>query len=1001
MPSPLVALSCTATMIPSRPRPPSPSLSQLPTELTTFIGRQREQAALKELLERSRLVTLTGAAGSGKTRLALELVRVWSPAARPVAWVELAPLRDPGLVVTEIAEAVGLRDEIKGGKVERLAQLLQPRPQLLVLDNCEHLVDACAEVADTLLRQCAELVILGTSREALGVPGERAWLVPPLSLPTDGAPGDVCGESEAVRLFVERARDVSPSFELTAENAGAVADICRRLDGIPLALELAAARVKVLSPFDIRSRLDDIFQLLTSGGRTAVPRHRTLRAAIDWSHDLLPEHGRVLLRRLAVFRGGFDLEAAEQVAGDDTEAASGAARLPRKDVLELVSRLVDRSLTDVREHMDSTRYALLEAVRQYATERLVAAGEEQEVRRRHARHVLRLVEQAEPHLIRRERPLWVRRLQTDLDNIRSALTWSRDHDPDLHIRMVGRLWWFWFSTQHWTEGGLWIDGALELPASAEPSGDRALLLFAAGALAALQVRTEAARPALREAVELAERLGDERLHAYALNYLGMTYAGEGREEAAELCGRAETWFREHDDLYGLRLAALLLGSLAMGRGELELAERKNREGVEVARRFGLQRELAVALQNLAVVHITQGRLEEAEARVLEALAASRTDPSLYFMATGFTYLGEIRGRTGRAQAAARLLGAAESIREQVGAAAFATDQKRLNRLLPELEAAAGEEAWERAWAEGRALTPRRVLDEVLPDQGNQVEPANAGGATASPAASDSSPPAPQQTAVGVPLLVQALGPLLVVIEGDRLPQEAWPYAKPRELLVYLLIHPAGGTRDQIGEALWPGIPRSRIKNSFHVTLHHLRRTLGHPEWVVTEADRYRLPPSLEYRFDADLFLERGGALLDDQAGPGDPTPEEVREVLSLYRGDLLEGETAGRWLDDHRDRLRRLYVELSLALGAAVEATDPAAAADLYQRLLAREELDEEIHRRLMTSWARAGDRVRALRHYDRVVELLRDQLDAEPEQRTVELQEKIRGGVLTPDAAG
>ncbi len=970
-----------------RPSAAAPTPSRLPAELTSFIGREPDLAELRRLLGEARLLTLTGAAGSGKTRLALELAS-GSGVARSVHWVELASLRDGGLAAPAVAEAMGLQGEVRSGDVAAVARLLSTGPTLLVLDNCEHLVDACAELADVVLRECPELSVLATSREALGVRGERAWLVPPLGLPA-GVDVATIADSEAIRLFVERARDVVPGFELTDQNAPVVAEICRRLDGIPLAIELAAARVKVLSPADIRDRLDDVFRILTSGGRTVVARHRTLRAAIDWSHDLLVDDARVLLRRLAVFRGGFGLDAAERVA------AGGL--LDEARVLDLVARLVDRSLLGVREHHGATRYAYLEAVRQYATQKLVESGEEADVRARHAAWVLDLVAEAEPHFIRRERSMWVDRLQLDLDNIRSALGWSREHDPTIHVRLVSRLWWFWFSTRHWTEAGRWIQGALALPEVAAPTRERAELLFAAGALAALQVRTDLARPALEEAIELAVATGDERLAAYARNYLGMTYAGEGRgAEAEALCGQAEAWFRANDDLYGLRLAALLLGSAALGRGDLEVAESWNREGVRVARRFGQNRELAVSLQNLSVVFLAGGRPDDAEPLVREAMAASRLDPSYYFIANGVAYQGEVEAARGRAAEAARLFGAAQDIRDRIGARAFPLDAGRQDAVMAGVRESLGEAAFEAARDAGRGqdaeLLVRELAGEAV-EAGEAIAPATGGPAGVPVAQSNG---AVRPAAAGrAGLRVEALGPMVVAVDGEALSADRWVYAKPRELLAYLLLGPRGGTRDQIGEALWPGAPRSNVKNSFHVTLHHLRKALGHPEWVVTEGDRYRFDPALPYGFDVDEFEARARAILrpDGEAQPGVGAVAAIRDALALYRGELLEGEPAGRWIDDHRDRLRRLQVELALALGSALEADRPGEAADLYQRLALREELDEEVHRRLMTAWHRAGNRVAALRHYERVVELLRTELDAEPEPETVALYESIRAG--------
>jgi predicted ATPase/two-component SAPR family response regulator len=947
-------------------RPPGGSVA-LPVELSSFIGRERELAELRTLLARNRLLTLTGAGGSGKSRLAMELVRAMAEEVSESVWVELAGLQDSASLPRAILEAFGVHEDVDGPDPEALVAYLRGRSALLVLDNCEHLVDACAQLAHTLVKRCPSIRILSTSREALGVKGERAWLVPPLSLPGGVGSLEALKASEAVRLFEERARDVVGSFRLDEANSPAVAEICRRLDGIPLAIELAAARVKVLTPQQIRERLHDAFRLLSSADRSSIPRHRTLRAAMDWSHDLLRESARILLRRLSVFRGGFVLGGAERVG------AGGA--IAGEEVLDLVAHLVDRSLVVVREHRGEARYRLLETVRQYAAQRLAESGEAEEVRRRHAHQVLALVRTAEPHLIGRERRTWVDTLQTETENIREALSWSREHEPSLHVELVARLWWFFYSTQHWLEAGRWMEGALALPAASEPGRTRGALLFAEGALAALQGRAEAARGFLGEAAELAAAFGDQRLEAYALNYLGMTYAGEGRHQASSLCGRAAAWFEANDDLYGLRLALLLQGSAALGGGDMETAERHNAAGVAVARRFGLDRELAVSLQNLAAVHMAAGELREAEALLRESLAASRRDPSYFFISVGLQYLGEVTARRGRPIEAARLLGAAEAIREAMGVAGFKRDRDRLAAALPGLRQAAGEVAFDRAWDQGRATPPEALLAELE----EAVE-----SPTVRPAPAAQRPPQ---------LTVLALGPLVVAVEGQTLGPGAWPYTKPKELLVYLLAQPGGGARDRVAQALWPQATATRLKNSFHVTLHHLRKALGHPEWVVLQDDRYRLAAGVSAFFDADRFeTEARGALVD--AGTGPEALERLRSVLSLYRGDFLEDEVVGAWAEDIRDRLRRLQVELSLRLGHALEAAGGIQdALNVYQAVAAREELNEEAHRRLLSCLARSGHRARALQHYQRVVETLHDALDAEPEPETVALHERIRAG--------
>jgi predicted ATPase/DNA-binding SARP family transcriptional activator len=938
---------------------PVETQTALPVELTSFVGRRRELSELHALLDRSRIVTITGAAGSGKTRLALELVSSRKDAT-PV-WVELASLREPGLIAPAVAEAAGLREEVRSGDMEAVARLLGGRPLLLVLDNCEHLVDAAAAAADVLARKCPDLVILATSREALGVRGERAWLLPPLTVP-DGSSVEAAEGSEAVSLFVERAADIVTDFSLTPANAPVIAEICRRLDGIPLAIELAAARVKVLALGEMRDRLDDVFRLLGGGRRTALPRHRTLQAAIDWSHDLLPDSARILLRRVSVFRGGFVLEAAERVGGGDA--------IDSGDVLDGLAGLVDRSLVSVREQHGTTRYFLLEAVRQYAARMLADSGDEPATRQRFVAWIENEVREAEAHLTRQTRPLHIERLYPELDNIRSALTWTHDHDPALHVRLVGMLWWFWFSTQHWTEAGRWTDGALALPQAAGRTRERAALLFAAGALAALQARPDVARSPLEEAAAIAAELGDGRQEAYALNYLAMTYAGEGSSEALNLCRRAEAWFREHDDLYGLRLALLLQGSTAVGTGDLGAAERFNAEGLQVARRFGQPRELGVALQNLAVVYITQGRLDEAEILVREAMAASSRDPSYYFMAVAISYLAEIHGRRGLTLEAVRLFGCADATREVVGARAFAIDRRRHEPLIEELRTRLDAAAFDAAWQAGRRTQPRDVLSE----EARETE-----GAAASPV--------PQ-------LYVRALGPLAVRVAGQPVEPGRWSYSKPRELFAYLLLNPRGATREQIGEALWPGAARASVKNNFHVTLHHLRKALERPEWIVREADRYRLNPAVVTVVDATRFEEAArSALRLADSGDSADAAAALRHAHALYTGELLEGEPCGRWLDEHRDGLHRLFMDVSLALGAALEDGDPEAAVAVYEAAAAKDELNEELHRRLMGIWAGSGHRTRALRHYERLVSLLNDVLDAEPEPETTDLYDRIRSG--------
>lgn len=974
----------------------------LPVELTSFIGRERELESLRALIGASRLLTLTGAGGSGKSRLALELAPVLADAApEGVHWVELAPLGDESLLVGEVMRSLGSPSE-GGATAEAVAKLIGERRCSLVLDNCEHLVDACARMVDALLRSCPNLIVLATSREALGVRGERAWLVPPLSLPGAGADPGALEGSDAVRLFIERARDLVPDFAVTPQNAAVVAEICRRVDGIPLAIELAAARIRHMSPEQIRARLDDAFALLTTGPRTALPRHRTLRATLDWSHDLLRDDARVVLRRLSVFRGGFTLDAVEAVAaGDGIDLA---------EVLDLVAVLVDRSMIVVREQQGYARYHLLETVRQYAAQRLRDAGEEERTHAALADYVTAIVAAAEPAFITRERRAAFGRLEPELDNIREVLHWTRAHRPRQHVRLVGMLWWFWFSTQHWVEAHRWIMGALALPEAAAPDRERAMLLFAAGALGSLRAQVDAARPLLREAAEIAATCGEDRLRAYALNYLGMAYGQVGSPEAREHSGPAAEWFRAHDDLYGLRLALLILGIAEMHTGNVDEAMKLTREAVDIARTFGQDRELAIALQNLTLMMLVRHDIEGARVAALESVRALRRDPAHLFTARSTDYLA-IATAPLDARAAAVLIGASDAIRGHIGADRFALDQRLIAEVVARLSQTLGDAEYSRAYGEGRRMSAAAALMHVFGFEDRATGPAEAMPATA-PAAQDAAvtvpaTPAPAPHPVSgegerpasrrasepappdVDLDVRVLGPMEVRVRGRLV--EAWPYAKPKELLAMLALHPAGLPRAAITEAMWPGATPAQTRNSFHVTMHHLRRTLEQPGWVVLEDERYRLAAGVSVAVDADRFEREARAHLRSQSGAA---VDAVRATVGLYRGHVLADELVGDWRDEPQDRLRRIFCDLGLLLGGLLEeAGDSGGAAEAYQRVIAAEPLHEEAHRRLLRCWVAAGERARALRHYDRLATTLRDELDMEPEPETIELYDRIRSG--------
>jgi predicted ATPase/DNA-binding SARP family transcriptional activator len=961
------------------------------------VGRSRELEELTRLLDENRLLTLTGAGGSGKTRLALELMGQGSAGSLPPgrdrrAWIDLSSLDDPSLLPQHVLRGLGGREELRPGSPGAIVPFLDPEPFLLVLDNCEHLVEACAELVEVCLHARPQLKVVATSREALGLSGECAWLVPPLSLPEAGDSLSDPHSYEAVRLFEERARENSASFHLTEQNVAIVAEICRRLDGLPLAIELAAARVKVLSVEQIRDRLDDLFRLLSSEGRRTVARHRTLRAAIDWSHELLPEPARILLRRLSVFRGGFGLDGATSVGA----LGDGFDEL---ETLDQVARLVDRSLVRVREARGMARYSLLETIRQYAEFRLRESDEEEETRARHARFMAERVEEAAPHLTGPGRQAHVRTLMMELDNLRAALSWSRGGAPELHVEMVGQLWWFWYSNQQWKEGGTWLEGALSLEAASPPTLSRLRLLFAAGALATLQGRTEEGRERLSEAAGLARSLGNLHMEAWCQNYLALGFGQQGDPRLRDFAQGALGWFQADEDPYGLRLALLMSALGAEFSGDRDLADRHSQAAIEVARTLGRDRDLAIALQNWSLIWVIRGEPARAEPLVLESMAALRDDPSYLFLARGLDFLAQVAGERGNPLRAARLMGLAEGLRESVGTRGFAVDVRRMDTLVPRLRAAADDEAFSAAWSEGRLLKWEEELDVIL-------ESWPAGGTEGSVPATDAepasraidpeskpplSPPPPTEG-----LRIRTLGPF--ELEGETVEAGCWSYARPRELLLFLLLHPKGASRAEIGGSIWPEATPSQLKNSFHVTLHHLRKQLGDPGWIVLEGERYRLARERGLDWDAERF-ETGvrEAVASERRGQGDLT--QLHSILELYRGELLDGDGSSRWIEEARDHYRRLQIDGWVTLARLLERAGRVHdALDAWHRVTSLEELNEEAHRNLMRGWSRTGARDRAIRHFSHLSTLLREAFDAEPEEETLELYQSLLSSKGPPE---
>jgi predicted ATPase/DNA-binding SARP family transcriptional activator/DNA-binding CsgD family transcriptional regulator len=724
----------------------------LPAPRTTFIGREREMVELKRTFSMTRLLTLTGAGGSGKTRLALEMARDLVGSYPDGVWlVELAPLSEEELVALEVAGALGVQEQPGRPLLESLLDALGDKQMLLVLDNCEHLINAAARLTMALLDSCSRVRVLATSRESLGVMGEQTWPVPSLSAPGARQSPTVSELEgyEAARLFADRASKRHPRFELTPENAQAVAQVCTTLEGIPLAIELAAARVGVLSAEQISDRLEHSLKLLTGGERTADDRHRTLRATLDWSYELLSEPERVLFGRLSVFAGGFTLEAAESVgAGGGIGEEEG-----EEDVLELVSMLVEKSLVVAEENWErGARYRLLEPVRQYAREKLRVSGEAEAVWRRHAEFFLALAQEAEQELKGPRQAEWLDRLETEHDNLRVGLSWALGRDIDLGPRMASALRLFWYTRGYLSEGRRYLEAVAR--SDAVPATVRAKALDGLGWIAEPQGDYERARVAYEESLELYRSSNDKRGVANALGDLGSLALDQGDyEQATSLLEESLALHRESgskEDVIGVLNG---LGVLASAKGDRERSISFFSEALVLSRGTGNVRRTAASLGNLGITMLVHGDPEQATVLLEESLALFRDIGDSSNIAIGLMYSAlaaltqddhervkalseeslkllqiaedkqhiadclEIMaggaGAQGRAQRAARLWGAAEVLREDIGVPLQPEDREVLDPYLAAARSSLGEVAWQVTLAEGRAMMPEQAIEYAL------------------------------------------------------------------------------------------------------------------------------------------------------------------------------------------------------------------------------------------------------------------------------------------------
>ena len=711
----------------------------LPTQVSSFVGRERELSALRGLLSRARVITLTGVGGVGKTRLALQLAAsMLDELGDGARFVDLAPLTNATLVAGKLAGVVGVPEQRGRSLLQSLIAACRDRQFLVILDNCEHVIGEAANVADQLVRGCPRMIILATSREPLAIEGEHLYRVPSLFVPPSSADPDGLLACDAVRLFADRARQQRSGFTVDLHNASAVGRLCRRLDGIPLAIELAAARLRALPLDEIDNRLDQRFRLLTGGHRTTPPRQQTLQALIDWSYDLLNPEEQEMLERLSVFAAGFDLHSAEAVAGAGFDSPVG--------VLDRLAALVDKSLLQT-EDVGSVRYRLLETVRDYACAKLLERSQPaaSALRGAHRDHYLALAETAAPHLIGHGQIAWLDRLQLELDNLRAAISYSlQDPDPSAGLRLGRALCYFWLYREPRAEGAAALCTALDRPDAQQPTLLRGRALVAAGILLTMITgEYNAAAARAQEALAIARALADEHLRAEALYVLALINGSRGNEQAnLELTGEGLALAIALADPH---LTALLL----MTRGSsphLSHAERARtvEKSLELSRQAGNKALYLHTLNNLSYLEMEGGEISVPRARLAEAVRLAREigdvrglsshsctlgfasyldnadadaramfDESLVIaqrngdqLMVAYAHLGLalIASRAGNAQTAATLHGAADAIHDKLGTRFDSLESRLRDADLAQLRAALGDTAFQTAYNAGHPPT---------------------------------------------------------------------------------------------------------------------------------------------------------------------------------------------------------------------------------------------------------------------------------------------------------
>jgi predicted ATPase/DNA-binding CsgD family transcriptional regulator len=693
-----------STLLPTH----SPIHHNLPLPATLLVGRLSERAAVKDLLSTARCVTLTGPAGVGKTRLSVQVAtELIDRYPQGVFFVDLAPITDPALIVSAVTDALSGQERTLVASVATLKTYLRGKKVLLVLDNFEQIITGAPVVSD-LLSALPELTVLITSREILRISGEHVFPVSPLSLPVlDKAyrPADLL-RYDAVSLFVQRAQAANPGFELTENNAAVVAEICVRLDGLPLALELAAARTKLLNPQALLGRLESRFATLTTGMRDSPHRQQTLRDAIEWSYRLLTPAEQVLFSHLGVFSGGQSLAAVEAICGP----------VPDLDVLDGVESLLDKNLLQQAEDVQGeSLFTMLETIHEYARERLAQSSEVTVIRQRHAEYFLNLAEQAAAAFRGPANQFWMIRLEIELDNLRQVLGWSLDnHEAALGVRLATALEHFWFMQGYHTEGLAWLERMLGVLADV-PRSLHAGLLNAAGNMAYFTGDYERGKAWCRQALAVSRELDDKPNTAWALTFLSGQSIGNSEEyvAAVALCEEGLAIFTELSLPKGMVQAMNVLGELTRAQDDYDRAEAYYCDCIEVSRQTGEEQRIAMCLGNLGYIAYHLGDFDRAEQYTREAFALVVRLRAWFWATLSLSTLAGPIAAKGNPERAACLLGAGEALLEELGVSQQKGDQMETDRYIAAVRAQLDPTTFASAWARGRAMSLEEAIDLAL------------------------------------------------------------------------------------------------------------------------------------------------------------------------------------------------------------------------------------------------------------------------------------------------